>query len=153
MSAAYKDADKVAGDGFAFIKDEDSRARKTILVIDDDVDITEVLAAILRADGYRVEVANRAVDGLLRAMETDFDAIICDMVMPCLRGDMFFLAVSRVKPHLCERFIFISGHGDEPAIAAFLGAVQQPVLSKPLRVDDFLEVLAGVLARNDACVS
>lgn len=122
-------------------------------MVDDDVDITEVLGAILKADGYRVEVANRAVDGLLRAMETDFDAIICDMVMPYFPGDMFFLAVAKVKPHLRERFIFISGHGREPSIAAFLVAVQQPVLSKPLRVDDFLEVLAGVLARNDACAT
>jgi DNA-binding NtrC family response regulator len=120
-----------------------SRARPSVLIIDDDPDITAALTLNLELHGFFVKVSNRAAEALRTVMAQDFDAIICDMVMPTMRGDMFYLAVSKVKPHLCKRFVFITGCGSEPSIAAFLAAAQRPVLHKPLAISDLLEVLPG----------
>ena len=118
-----------------------SLRRPSVLIIDDDTDLTETLKALLQLEGFVVTTYNRAVDALRKVMERDFDAIICDMVMPTLRGDMFYLAVSKVKPHLCKRFIFVTAYGSDPSIAAFLSATERPVLHKPVAIDDILDVL------------
>jgi CheY-like chemotaxis protein len=86
-------------------------------------------------------------------MDADFDAILCDMVMPRLAGDMFYLAISKVKPHLCKRFVFITGHASDPSIAAFLAATQQPVLAKPAGLDHLLGVLQWIIRTNSSIVA
>jgi DNA-binding NtrC family response regulator len=112
-----------------------------VLIIDDDVEMLSALEIYLDGNGYAVKTASRGVDGLRLVMANDFDAIVCDMVMPRMPGDMFFLAVSKVKPEMSKRFVFITGHSHEPAVAAFLAATGQPVLTKPGGLDHLLEVL------------
>lgn len=121
-------------------------ASKRVLVLDDDEEITCVLTAILETQGYEVTTVNKAVEGLVAAMTCDFDAIICDMVMPNMPGDMYYVAVSRAKPHLCSRFVFITGHGSNPKVAEFLAKLQQPVLYKPFGMDELLEAVVKTIA-------
>jgi DNA-binding NarL/FixJ family response regulator len=63
------------------------------------------------------------------------------MVMPRMPGDMFYHAVQRAKPHLCERFIFITAHGESPRTQDFLNRVSEMVLMKPFHLDDVLETI------------
>jgi DNA-binding NtrC family response regulator len=109
------------------------------------VDITEVLSAILESHGYDVVKVNRGIDGVQAIMERDFDVVLCDMVMPGLPGDMFYLAVGKVKPHMRERFIFITGQSGNPAVAAFLAQANRRVLYKPISMDELLETLFEAL--------
>jgi CheY-like chemotaxis protein len=59
---------------------------------------------------YQVTNVPLGAEGVQQVLASDFDAIVCDMVMPNFPGDMFYLAVQRARPHLCQRFIFITGH-------------------------------------------
>ncbi|MHA3772691.1 response regulator [Verrucomicrobiota bacterium sgz303538] len=118
---------------------------RRVLIVDDETDILEVLSAIMESQGYVVEKTNRAAEALLKVMADDYDAILCDMVMPGFPGDKFYTAVSKVKPHLCERFLFITGHGSDPAIKRFLDGVHRPVLAKPIAMDDLLHAILDVL--------
>ena len=118
---------------------------RRVLIVDDETDILEVLSAIMESQGYTVEKVTRAADALKKVMACDYDAIVCDMVMPGFPGDKFYTAVSKVKPHLCERFLFITGHGNDPAIKRFLDGIKRPVLAKPIAMDDLLNALLGVL--------
>jgi DNA-binding NarL/FixJ family response regulator len=93
---------------------------------------------------------DRGAAGVDLVMRFDFDTIICDMAMPRMSGEMFYVAVSRVKPHLCKRFIFYTGHGADPAIAPFLATTEQPVLSKPLGFDLLLETVDSLDPRLKA---
>jgi response regulator RpfG family c-di-GMP phosphodiesterase len=61
--------------------------------------------------------------------------------MPQMAGDMFYLAVRRVRPHLCERFIFVTAHQERPRVKEFLNQVQETVLRKPFNLDDLAAVL------------
>lgn len=129
--------ERVSGD----LIDISRGAIKRVLVLDDDEDITYVLTAILESHGYEVTTVNTAVNGLVPVMVADFDAIICDMVMPNMPGDMFYYAVAQAKPHLCSRFVFITAHRSNPNIAKFLSQVERPVLQKPFGMDDLLETI------------
>lgn len=124
-------------------------AIKRVLVLDDDEDLTYVLTAILESNGYEVTTVNTAVDGLVPIMVCDFDAIICDMVMPKMPGDMYYYAVAQAKPHLCSRFVFITGHGSNPKIAKFLSEVERPILHKPFGMDELLEVVLETTENTD----
>ena len=78
----------------------------------------------------------------------DFDVIICDMAMPTMPGDMFYLAVQKVKPHLCPRFLFVTGNGGDPRTNDFLQSSDGLVLFKPVPSDELLQMISLVLQRN-----
>lgn len=107
-------------------------------MLEDDVDLCHALKDWLEMHECSVTIVHRGVEGVTEAIKTDFDAIVCDMVMPQMPGDMFYLAVSKTKPHLASRFVFITGHRDRPDIAKFLWEFHGPTLNKPLDLEELL---------------
>lgn len=57
-----------------------------ILLIEDDSSLSEALAAILENNDYQVEVANDGLEGLSRALNGGFDAIVLDIMLPGMNG-------------------------------------------------------------------
>jgi CheY-like chemotaxis protein len=56
------------------------------LVVDDNPDITGLLAAVLRHSGYTVSCAHSAQDALAAALTRHFDLIVSDIGMPGMTG-------------------------------------------------------------------
>ena len=123
---------------------------KSILLLDDDIELADTLKALLEAHNFVVTTVSNGVEGLREVMDLDFDVIICDMVMPSLPGDMFYLAVQKTKPHLCDRFVFITGHSDNPRVDAFLKRTNGHVLIKPVLSDELVPMISQVLKRTSA---
>ena len=120
----------------------DSKANyKTMLLLEDDSRFAEILMIELEANNFRVACVKNGVEGLKKIMSEDFDVILCDMMMPNLPGDMFYLAVQRTKPHLCKRFIFMTGHKGEKKIDEFIRSVRGIMLWKPFQFHDLLEAI------------
>lgn len=57
-----------------------------LLLVEDDAEIARVVTRGLEAEGFSVDVADNGIDGLWRAGETTFDAIILDLLLPGLSG-------------------------------------------------------------------
>ncbi|TXT41177.1 MAG: two-component system chemotaxis family sensor kinase CheA [Comamonadaceae bacterium] len=57
-----------------------------VLVVDDSLNTREIEKDVLEAHGYRVTLAEDGLDGLRKAMEGDFDAVLTDVEMPGLDG-------------------------------------------------------------------
>lgn len=57
-----------------------------LLLVEDDAEIARVVTRGLEAEGFSVDVADNGIDGLWRAAETTFDAIILDLLLPGLSG-------------------------------------------------------------------
>lgn len=72
---------------------------KTILVVDDEFGVAEVLEAILADEGYRVLTAINGKQGLQRIAEERPDAILLDFMMPILNGAQM-LRVLQADPAL-----------------------------------------------------
>src|SRR5215470_2514179 len=87
---------------------------KSVLMLEDDLALAEMIRVFLDSNYYRVTLVTNGADGLRKILDNDFDIILCDMVMPNLPGDMFYLAVERTKKHLCGRFVFTTGHLANP---------------------------------------
>lgn len=118
---------------------------KTILLVEDDAQFSQILKEYLESYDFSVTIACDGVQGMKRVMEKDFDIVICDLLMPNLPGDMFYIGVERVKPHLAKRFIFITGHQNNPKISEFVKKVRALTLFKPFEMHVLLETIRVAL--------
>ncbi len=121
---------------------------KSILLVDDDLELAETLKDLLESRNYVVTAVENGREALHEVMAFDFDVIICDMMMPHMPGDMFYLAVQKTKPELCKRFLFVTGHADNPKVEAFLKQIDGVVVFKPVLMDELLRMIALVLKRH-----
>src|SRR5881398_3845513 len=85
-----------------------------ILVVDDDQQLASALQWILADENFLVDVAFDGRAALLKVKAHEYDAVICDLKMPRLRGDDFYLKAKDVCPFLSDRFIFITGFSTDP---------------------------------------
>lgn len=126
-----------------------SHSIKSILLLDDDIELADTLKALLETHNFVVTTVSNGVEGVHEIMRFDFDLIMCDMMMPRMPGDMFYFAVERTKPYLCPRFIFITGYPDKPEVVNFLGGLPNAiVLKKPVSDDELIRTISLVLKNN-----
>src|ERR1700722_9385130 len=59
---------------------------KTILIVDDEDSLLEILADVLKEEGYRVVTAANGRDGLAKAESEQPDLILTDFMMPIAGG-------------------------------------------------------------------
>ena len=121
---------------------------KSVLLVDDDPELAQTLKLLLESRNFIVTTASNGAEGLREVMDLDYEVILCDMVMPEMPGDMFYQAVKATKPHLCERFIFITGHGADPKITEFIEKVDGLVLFKPALIGDIMGMISLALRRG-----
>jgi len=130
------------------LKDTLSLAGNKVLLLEDDTAFKEIMTDFLKESGFEVMAVMNGVEGVHQVLASDFEVILCDMMMPTLPGDMFYRAVERMRPHLCDRFIFMTGHRGNVKVNDFIKSVSGTVLTKPFHVDDLLEMIAFVRVRT-----
>ena len=110
------------------------RTRK-VLLLEDRNDFQEVIRDYLVSCSYEVISVNSGIQGLQEIMNKGgFDLILCDMMMPQMGGEMFYWAVTRVRPATRERFIFFTGHKNNPRMEFFFRRVNATVIYKPFKL-------------------
>ena len=102
-----------------------------VLLLEDRDDFREVLRDHLVSRFCQVTSVPSGVEGLHEIRKGAFDLIICDMMMPRVGGEMFYWAVTRLRPALSQRFVFFTGHRNDPAIEFFFQRVNATVITKP----------------------
>lgn len=128
--------------------DESAAIDKKVLLLEDDPAFKEIMSDFLDETGFKVVAVQNGVEGVHQVLASDFEVILCDMMMPTLPGDMFFRAVERMRPHLCERFVFMTGHRNNTKVNDFISNVNGTILTKPFHVDDLLEMIAFIQVRT-----
>ena len=109
-----------------------------VLLIEDDSVLNDALKDCLTEAGYSVVAARDGPEGVKAVLAGDFSVILCDMMMPGLSGDMFYRAVERARPHLCNRFVFMTGHRCDAKVDEFIRSVHAHGFRKPFHLDDLL---------------
>jgi len=120
--------------------DATPRERATIVVIDDDEMIRELVRLHLLNAGYEVLLAEDAVAAGRLIVEKSPTLILIDVNMPYMDGYEFTAAL-RADPHTRDiPVVFITADEDVAQRSKQLGAVAY--LSKPVRADRLLEVVS-----------
>lgn len=102
---------------------------KTVLTIDDDNAITELLAMLLRTHGYEVVTANNGEEGIQFIKEKNPHVIVLDLMMPGMDG---WQVCKRVRAFSNVPIVILSALDDPAMIAAALDAGADDYLVKPV---------------------
>ena len=127
--------------------DPSASRKRHVLVVDDDVALGHFFSEILKLHGYDATVQADACLALKHVLDQPTDAVICDLQMPHLDGDLFFATVERANPDLAKRFIFVTGVADDARFQKFISTVDVPVLRKPVAVETLLSEVGRITAR------
>ena len=79
------------------------------LVVDDNPDITDLLAAVLRHAGYTVSSAHTAPDALTLALSRHFDVVVSDIGMPGMTGHDLARALRATPEYRTTTLIAVTG--------------------------------------------
>jgi CheY-like chemotaxis protein len=118
-----------------------------VLLLEDRDDFRGVLRDYLVSCSYQVSSVSSGIEGLREIMKARFDLIICDMMMPRMGGEMFYWAATRVRPATRERFIFFTGHKNNPAIEFFFRRINARVLFKPFKLAALDSAICDVIRK------
>jgi CheY-like chemotaxis protein len=109
----------------------------TVLVVDDDEDVTDTMREILEDEGHRVFVAGDGVRALEVVRAERPDLVLLDLEMPEMDG-RHFLAEVRKSPELARvQIVVLSGSADA-------GDLGTEAVTKPLRLDTLLGLIDRV---------
>jgi len=115
---------------------------KRILVIDDDMDVLEALADILRLQGHEVVAVDSGREALRTLNSRDFDVIFSDLRMPEMDGEELFAKMEKSFPFMARRVAFITGNNMSEHTRMFLKASKRPSLGKPFLPSDVAVLIA-----------
>lgn len=122
--------------------------KRHVLIVDDDVELARFFSELLRLHGYEVSVEADATLALKHALLQQTDAVICDLHMPALDGDLFYATIERTNPQLARRFIFVTGQADEERFRKFISTVDAPVLRKPVPMETLVTEVHRITGRQ-----
>jgi DNA-binding NtrC family response regulator len=120
-----------------------------MLLLESDDNTAEMIQGILKNKPFVINMVKSGPEALRCIMkERDYDVILCDMATRHPPGLAFYQAVSRIRPSLCERFIFMKGHQGNPEVDSFVRKVKGIVLWKPFEEHILVETIELALKKQ-----
>ena len=123
---------------------------ETILVVEDDPAVLDVLKEMLETAGFRVATGKNGVQGLAALAAARPDLVISDISMPEMDGYRFYEAVRAQSEWVGLPFIFLTGKGDDDEIREGRRLGVDDYLVKPVREADLLVAVRARLDRHAA---
>jgi CheY-like chemotaxis protein len=122
-----------------------------VLVADDDADMRNLIATILRGDTYEVTLCGDAESALVRARdEKAFDVIICDFMLPGISG-LELVQMLRAHPRTAwTPIVMISAHTNYGMGDRAMAAGANVFLNKPFSLSHLRTTLNGLVQGKGA---
>ena len=121
--------------------------KATVLLIEDDREISSTLTKVLETAGFDVTAVPNGDEGKKQLRRSVPDLVITDMMMPRLGGFPVLEYIQKLDEQPKIIMITANEGGRHKAYAETLGA--SAYLRKPFAMDLFLETVAAVLAEDD----
>ena len=114
-------------------------AKETILVVDDEEDILELVRHHLKREGYEVQCADSGEKALTAARSNPVNLIVLDLMLPGIDG----LEVTRKLKNDPQTkhipILMLSAKGEESDVVTGLELGADDYVTKPFSADDLLE--------------
>ena len=117
--------------------------KATIIVVDDDPEMANVLRDVLAEAGYRALSAGSGAGALMLVKEQDPDLLITDLRMSGMSGHQLQLELKRVAPNL--PVIIITAFGSIPTAIESMKLGAFDYLTKPFGNDELLLIVSRAL--------
>ena len=118
---------------------------ETILLVEDDTSVRDLVRTELAQIGYQVLEARNGVEACLAATQQNchVDLLLTDVVMPGMNGRELAQHLSVIKPNL--RVLFISGYLDDMSVNSGMDPHRTTFLQKPFTPDQLLRTIRALL--------
>ncbi|MDQ7825130.1 MAG: hybrid sensor histidine kinase/response regulator [Candidatus Eremiobacteraeota bacterium] len=123
---------------------------KKILVADDEIKIRQLLSIILKAHGYRVELAENGWEAVKAVQDTHPDLVLCDITMDGLDGYGVLKKLKSDPALAAIPFIFLTGMGEKQEMRRGMERGADDYIVKPFTNDEILKAVEARLARQAA---
>ena len=125
-------------------------SKKRILIVEDEADMAELVAARLRREGYIVEMAADGVEGLKRIRANPPDLALVDIMMPRLSGTDLVTELRQDPRTVAVPIILMTAKGEESDIVVGLRLGADDYVTKPFSMSVLVARVAAVLRRRAA---
>jgi two-component system response regulator CpxR len=115
-----------------------------ILLVDDDVGLSELLTQLLEMEGFAVNQAYDGQEGLTKALQTDFDLILLDVMLPQLGG---FEVLKGIRKRKQTPVLMLTARGDEIDRVIGLEIGADDYLPKPFNDRELIARIRAILRR------
>ena len=120
---------------------------KRILIIDDDLAILDSTKQILEFEGYKVEVAATAGEGLLKIENEFFNLALFDIKLPDMEGTELLEKAHKLRPGMKK--IMVTGYASLENSVFSLNAGADAYIMKPVNPKDLLEKIKEKLTEQE----
>ena len=121
---------------------------KTVLLIEDNIDILENVAELLEYEGYQAIMATNGYDGVKIARQVNPDLVVCDIMMSGLDG---YQVLDKLSAHPESRnipFIFLTAKAEKHEKKYGLDLGADDYLIKPVSEEDLFEAVENCLNKK-----
>jgi DNA-binding response OmpR family regulator len=122
------------------------RHKKRILLVEDDLTISDLVAYNLRRAGYEVLQAHNGRAGLETALTHDVDLVLMDLMLPALDGIAASKEIVRRKPSL--PIIILTARGERETMLEGFESGADDYITKPFDIDVLLARIRARLRRS-----
>jgi len=121
---------------------------ETILVVEDNLMVRNLVRDILNKFGYKVLVASHGREAVQIAerYHGPIDLLITDVIMPGMSGHQAYQEIAAMQPHI--DVLFISGHGNKVIAHHGINCDEAHFLPKPFAVRDLTLTVRSILDRR-----
>jgi PAS domain S-box-containing protein len=123
--------------------------RARVLVVDDELPIANTLRELLAPD-HEVVAATNAREALTAIARSDFDVVLCDLIMPGMNGIELYERLRADRPGLERRIVFMTGGAFTASAAEFLASVDNRRIEKPFSLGLVEQIVRQLAASTDA---
>lgn len=119
-----------------------------LLLIEDEPAVMSYVRAVLERNGYSVVCGNSGAEGVRLLESGEFLGVVSDMRTPGgLDGGDVHAWITRNRPELASRIVFITGDIANEETVATLRKTGAPCVEKPFRVKQFLSVVEQTVGK------
>src|SRR5262245_28835578 len=118
----------------------------SILIVDDEEIMREILETLLKGEGYSVRLAASGEEGIELARNIPFDAAIVDVMMPGIDGMATLESLKKLDDELAVIMVTAYASVENAITAMKRGAFDY--ITKPFKNDEVLVVLRNALAQR-----
>ncbi|MFO0660229.1 MAG: PAS domain S-box protein [Polyangiaceae bacterium] len=121
---------------------------ETILLVEDEQQLREVVSRVLKRAGYNVIVASKGEDALalLDSLNTKLDLLFTDVVMPGMSGRELAEEVEKRLPH--TKVLYASGYTEDTVLRHGIQTETMQFIAKPYGVSDLFKKIREVLGAS-----